>query len=117
MSLLLAVLPVRDKRGRPPRHPDVVLGDRGYDHDKCRPLVWGLGVKPLIARCGAEHGSALGTQCWVVERVFAHLRWFRRLRVRWEIRDDIHGAFVTLGYALICWRRLKLPDRSSQERI
>ena len=24
----------------------------------------------------------------------------------WEIRDDIHEAFRTLGCALICWRRL-----------
>jgi transposase len=36
---------------------------------------------------------------------------FRRLRIRWEIRDDIHHAFVTLGCAIICWRRL------GQERL
>jgi hypothetical protein len=24
----------------------------------------------------------------------AHLHWFRRLRIRWEIRDDIHEAFL-----------------------
>jgi transposase len=71
-----------------------VLGDRGYDHDKYRRLVRVLGVKPLIARRGTEHGSGLGTRRWVVERVFAHLRWFRRLRIRWEIRDDIHEAFL-----------------------
>ncbi|MFI7349423.1 transposase [Streptomyces sp. NPDC049936] len=66
-----------------------------------------LGVKPLIARRGTEHGSGLGTQRWVVERAFAHLHWFRRLRIRWEIHDDIHEAFLILGCALICWRRLK----------
>ncbi len=37
---------------------------------------------------------------------FAHLHWFRRLRIRWEIRDDIHEAFLVLGCALIRWRRL-----------
>jgi hypothetical protein len=48
-----------------------------------------------------------------VERAFAHLHWFRRLRIRWEIRDDIHEAFLTLGCALICWRRLNsIPIRS-----
>ncbi|MFE1041815.1 transposase, partial [Streptomyces sp. NPDC058832] len=57
-------------------------------------------------RRGTEHGSGLGTQRWVVERAFAHLHWFRRLRIRWEIRDDIHEAFLTLGCALICWRRI-----------
>ena len=51
---------MRGKRGRPRRRPDVVLGDRGYDHDKYRRLVWDLGVKPVIARRGTEHGSGLG---------------------------------------------------------
>ncbi|WP_327388802.1 IS5 family transposase [Streptomyces sp. NBC_01207] len=106
IPLLDAVPPVRRQRGRPRRRPDVVLGDRGYDHDKYRRLVWALGVKPVIARRGTEHGSGLGTQRWVVERTFAHLHWFRRLRIRWEIRDDVHKAFLTLGCALICWQRL-----------
>jgi transposase len=64
-----------------------VLADRSYDHDKYRRLVWDLGVKPLIARRGTEHGSGLGTQRWVAERAFAHLHWFRRLRIRWEIQS------------------------------
>jgi hypothetical protein len=44
---------------------------------------------------------------WVVEAAFALLHRFRRLRIRWEIRADIHQAFLTLGRAIICWRRLK----------
>ncbi len=83
-----------------------MLGDRGYDHGAYRRLVWDLGVMPLIARRGTGRGSGLGTQRWVVERVFAHLHWFRRLRIRWEVRDDIQEAFLTLGCALICRRRL-----------
>ncbi|MEU9029028.1 IS5 family transposase [Streptomyces sp. NPDC048383] len=106
IPLLQAVPPVWGKRGRPRRRPDVVLTDRGYDHDKYRRLVWDLGVKLLIARRCIEHGSGLGAQRWLVERAFAHLHWFHRLRIRWEIRDDIHEAFLTLGCALICWRRL-----------
>jgi DNA-binding transcriptional ArsR family regulator len=31
----------------------------------------------------------------VVEGAIALLHWFRRLRIRWDIRDDIHQAFVT----------------------
>lgn len=30
----------------------------------------------------------------------------RRLRIRWEIRDDIHEAFLSLACAIICYRRL-----------
>ncbi len=42
---------------------------------------------------------------WIVEQTFALLHWFRRLRIRWEIRDDIHESLLKLGCALICWRR------------
>ncbi|MFI5807174.1 hypothetical protein [Streptomyces sp. NPDC051561] len=48
---------------------------------------------------------------WFVERAFAYLHWFRRLRIRWEIRDDIHEAFLSLGCALICWRRLSVQSQ------
>jgi transposase len=42
----------------------------------------------------------------VVERTFAWLNQFRRLRVRYEKRVDIHEAFLSLC-ALICWRFLR----------
>jgi hypothetical protein len=42
-----------------------------------------------------------------VEQTIALLHWFRRLRIRWEIRDDIHEAFLTLACAIVCWRRLQ----------
>ena len=61
----------------------------------------------MIARRVTEHGSALGAYRWVVEQSFALLHWFRWLRVRWEIRDDIHEAFLRLACAIICWRRLR----------
>jgi transposase len=43
-----------------------------------------------------------------VERTFAWLNQFRRLRVRYEKRADIHEAFLSLGCALICWRFLQV---------
>lgn len=49
IPLLKAVPAVRGKRRRPRRRPDVVLGDRSYDHDTYRRLVRALGVKPVIA--------------------------------------------------------------------
>jgi hypothetical protein len=61
---------------------------------------------PHIARRGTPHGSGLSIHRWVIERTIALLHWFRRLRIRWEIRDDIHEAFMTLAAAIICWRRL-----------
>ena len=56
----------------------------------------------------AEHnGSGLGRFRWVVERTFAWLNQFRRLRVRYDRRADIHEAFLSLGCALICWHALQ----------
>ncbi|WP_443044152.1 transposase [Streptomyces sp. NBC_00353] len=49
IPLLEAVPAVRGKRCRPRRRADVVLGDRGYDHDTYCRLVRALGVKPVIA--------------------------------------------------------------------
>src|SRR5262249_24744292 len=106
MPLLEAVPPARGPVRRPPRRPETLLADRGYDHDKYRRLVWAKNIKPLIARRGTPHGSGLGVHRYVVERTIALLHWFRRLRIRWEIRDDIHEAFLTLACAIICWRRL-----------
>jgi hypothetical protein len=82
---------------------------RGYDHEAHRDRVRAVQIIPHIARRGTEHGSRLGVYRWVAQGAIALLRWFRRLRIRWEIRDDIHLAFVTLGCAIICWRRLRGP--------
>jgi hypothetical protein len=43
----------------------------------------------------------------VVERTFAWLNQFRRLRVRYEKRADIHEAFLALACALVCWSVLQ----------
>lgn len=39
-------------------------------------------------------------------------------KARWEVRDDIHEAFLTLGCALICWRRLaQLQPQSRLSKV
>ena len=38
---------------------------------------------------------------------FAWLNQFRRLRVRYDKRADIHEAFLSLGCAWICWQSLR----------
>ncbi|WP_405785725.1 IS5 family transposase [Streptomyces sp. NBC_01367] len=107
MPLLNKIPSVAGLVGRPRRRPDSVLADRGYDHDKYRRLVWALGVKPVIARRGVPHGSGLGVYRWVVERTIAWLHGFRRLRIRWERRDDIHEAFLGLATCLITHRHVQ----------
>lgn len=97
IPLIEAVPHVRGRVGRPRRKPTNVVADRGYDHDKYRRLLRERGIKPVIARRLTEHGSGLGRVRWVVERTIAHLHNFKRLRVRYERRVDMHEALLALG--------------------
>jgi transposase len=106
LPLVDGVGPVAGKAGRPRKRSDRLLADRGYDHDKYRRELRKRGVKPIIARRGAEHGSGLGKERWVVERSFAWLHNFRRLRTRYERLPELHLAFMQLGCAVICQRAL-----------
>ena len=83
-----------------------MYADRAYDFDTYRRQLRAKGIAPDIARRGVAHGSGLGVHRCVVEQTIALLHWFRRLRIRWEIRDDIHEAFMTIACAIICYRRL-----------
>ena len=102
--MLDAIPPVRGRRGRPRQRPAELYGDRTYDHDKYRKKVRAKGIQPRIARRGHPHGSGLGTVRWVVERTIAWYHGMKRLRIRWERRDDIHEAFLGLATCIITWR-------------
>lgn len=106
-TLLDAVPPVRQARGRPRRRPAKLHADKGYDFGKCRRALRKRGIKSRIARRGVESSQRLGRHRWVVERTFAWLNRFRRLRVRYERRDDIHLAFTKLACALITFKAVK----------
>lgn len=106
LPLIDAVGPVTGRRGRPRKRAERVLADRGYDHDKYRRELWKRGVKPVIARRSTEHGSGLGKERWVVERTFAWLHNLRRLRIRYERSAELHLAFMLLGCAVVCQRKL-----------
>jgi MFS family permease len=79
-------------------------------------VIWGAGATlmdgateawiPRIARRGIESSERLGRYRWVVERTLSWLNHFRRLKVRYERRADMHHAFLLLGCALICFRML-----------
>jgi transposase len=71
--------------------------------------------KPDVVLGHPEHGSGLGKLRWVVERTFAWLHFFRRLRIRWQRRPELHEAFMHLGCAVICQRYLRAtwPDAAS----
>ncbi len=102
LPLVEAIPAVRGQRGHPRRRPEIVQGDRGYDSEPHRRTLRRLGIEPLTAKRYTEHGSGLGVYRWVVERTIAWFRQFRRLRMRYERRPDIHEAFLSIACILIC---------------
>jgi transposase len=91
IPLVDAIPPIRGRRGRPRRKPNIVVADRGYDHDKYRVLLRQRGIRPLISRRGTRDNNQPAR--WVVEQTLALLHQFRRLAERWERRTDIHHGF------------------------
>jgi transposase len=107
IALVDGIPPIKQPRGRPRKRPDEVLGDRAYDAEqKIRKPLRRRKTEPLIAKRNTAHGSGLGKFRYVVEAAFDWLFNQRRLRVRYEKRDDIHQAFLIIGCFLICWRRI-----------
>ena len=107
LALVDAIPSLQGERGRPRHRPDCVLGDRGYDAEAIRRGLRARHIVPSLAKRKTEHGSGLGRWRWVVERTFAWLNQFRRLRIRYEKRADIHEALLALACALLCWNVLK----------
>lgn len=107
IPLVEKIPPIGGKVGAPLRKPKRLLADRGYDSDKHRVLITaGKGIKTLIARKNTPHGSGLGVFRYVAEQSIALVHQFRRLKIRYDKRDDIHEAFLTIAEVVICWRRL-----------
>ncbi len=110
LPLVDAIAPIRGTRGRPLRKPKVIYGDRGYDSDAHRQRLRDRGIRPVIARRRTEHGSGLGKFRWVVERTHSWLHNFRRLRIRFDRRSDIHEAFLKFACSLVCWSIFKRAE-------
>jgi transposase len=100
LPLVDAIEPIRGARGRPLQKPKVIYADCCYDSEPHRRKLRKRGIKPVLAKRRTEHGSGLGKFRWVVERTHAWLHNFRRLRIRFERRADIHEAFLKLGCPL-----------------
>ena len=110
LALVEAIPPLQGKQGRPRHRPDCVVGDRGYDAEAisgkvCVPATSFLGSQSatLSTEAGWGDGDGCGTD-------FAWLNQFRRLRIRYEKRADIHEAFLVLGCVLICWNFLAYEE-------
>jgi transposase len=106
--LIDAAPSIAGKPGRPRRYPDQALADRGYDDEEEREKLRHRGIDPQLAKRRTPHGSGLGVFRWVIERTISWLHQFRRLRVRFDRRDDIHEGFCRLAEIVITFRFLVL---------
>jgi transposase len=106
IPLIVNLEPIGGKPGPPISHPEVVQADRAYHDQAVDALLRWLGITPKIAKRNTANGSGLGKTRWVVERTFAWIRGFRRLRVRFDRTDIIYDAWNSLAAAVICWRIL-----------
>ncbi len=106
LPLVDGIPPVRGKPWRLRQRPERVYGDRGYDSEPHREELRARNIEPVLAKRRTAHGSGLGVYRWVVERTLSWLHQFRRLRVRFERRADVHEAFLSIGRALVCWNFL-----------
>src|SRR5262245_32819621 len=104
--VLTGMPPVGGKPGPRRRLPDRLQGDRGFDSAALRRVLRWLGVTPVLARRGTEHGSGLGVLRWLVERTLSWLHANGRLRRRLDRLTEMQDAFLKLACALICLRFL-----------
>lgn len=107
IPLVNAIPSIKRPGGGRRKKPTELYADRAYDaEEKIRRPLRAKGIIPKIAKRYTAHGSGLGKHRCVIEGVFAWLFQQRRLRVRYEKRDDIHQAFLSIGCIMICWNRL-----------
>ena len=105
-ALVMAIPAIRSRRGPRRRKPDKLHGDKAYDHADLRTWVRERGIRVRIARKGVESSEKLGKHRWVIERTMAWLTGYRRLTLRYERKANHFLAFLTLGAALTCYKKL-----------
>jgi len=86
---------------------EVAFVDQGYTGDESAQQAAEQGIRLEVVKLPtAKNGFVLLPRRWVVERSLSWLHQFRRLRVRYERRADIHEALLSLACALVCWNQL-----------
>jgi transposase len=104
--LVNAIPAIRSRRGPRRRKPAKLHANKAYDIPALRDWLRLRGIIPRIARKGIESGDKLGKHRWVIERTIAWLTGYRRLTIRYERKPSHCLAFLTLGAAITCYKKL-----------
>ena len=79
--------------------------DQGYTGENAKQAAQAHGIRlEVVKHTEAKRGFILLPRRWVVERTISWLHQFRRLRIRWDRRPEVHQAFLSLAAAVICYR-------------
>ena len=101
---------------KPPKSRRVIqnaLLDKGYDSDPFRRWLAGKGyVEHIPYKENRKRAKKIRTpgrrkaRRWIVESVGSWLNRFRRLKVRYENKENNYMAFIAFACAIIIFRRL-----------
>jgi len=108
MAETLDTIPV--PRPRPTKAaPQGLCLDKGYDYKEPRAIGGAFGFTLHVRsrgeeRKGLERKPGVRARRWVVERTHGWMNKFRRLLVRWEIREDTYVAMLHFVCGIVAWR-------------
>ena len=102
IPLVKAIPAIKGLSGRARKRPKKLHADRAYVSRAHRTWLRRRDIDARIVRYSVESRERLGSWRLVVERTLEGVHRFRRLRIRYERRADIHQAFLLLACALIC---------------
>ncbi len=96
--------------------PNKLIGDKAWDSRKLQgELKSGRGIELIAPKRGGQRPSKRKQdgrsfrrykRRWKVERLFAWLKQFRRLSIRWEYKSDNFLGLLHLGCIVILLRNL-----------
>jgi putative transposase len=108
MAETIASIPV--SRPRPTRSaPQGLCLDKGYDYDEVRSVGKASGFTLHLRSRGEEKKElerkpGVRARRWVVERTHGWMNRFRRILIRWEIREDTYFGMLHFACGIIAWR-------------
>lgn len=103
----MAIPAVKSRRGPRRRRPAKLHADKAYAQPALRRWVAAQGIGVRIGRKGIESAEKLGKHRRVIERTIAWLTGYRRLTLRYEGKAEHFLAFLQLGAAVTCWKKLR----------
>lgn len=106
LPVIVDLLKVGGKPGRPKEHPDELYADRRYDSDATRTILRWIRIEPMIATRNTPHCSGCGKVRRVVERTISWIDGLRRMRVQYGRLGVASDTWTTLAVSVVCFHIL-----------